>query len=72
MLLLCYFCLLRGESVRRCELADLFALDLENEDFTPCKALIVVMDQSKTNNFGRKNLEAVFATKIRKYVPSAV
>jgi hypothetical protein len=56
MFLLCHFCLLRGESVRRCELADLFALDLENEGYTPCKALIVVMDQGKTNQFGRKDL----------------
>jgi hypothetical protein len=31
MFLLCHFCLLRGESSRRIELPDLFALDLGDE-----------------------------------------
>lgn len=31
MFLLCHFCLLRGESSRKIEFPDLFALDLEGE-----------------------------------------
>jgi hypothetical protein len=45
MFLLGHFCLMRGECVRRIELADMFALDLENEGFSPCKALVIIMDQ---------------------------
>jgi hypothetical protein len=42
---------MRGESVRRLELADMFILDLENESPTECKAIIVIMEQGKTNQF---------------------
>ena len=49
---------MRGEDVRKCELADLFCLNFENEGFTPCTALVVIMDHGKTNQFGRKELGA--------------
>ena len=58
MFLLAQACLMRGESVRKCELADLFTLELENEGFTPCRALVVLMEQGKPNQFGRKELGA--------------
>ena len=42
--LLSHFCLMRGESVKRLELAYMFILDLENEGPTECKAMIVIME----------------------------
>ena len=49
MFLLTHFCLMRGESVRKLELADMFILDLENVGQTACKVVIVSTEQGKTN-----------------------
>ena len=58
MFLLTHFCLMRGESVQRLELADMFIWDLENEGPTECKAMKVIMEQGKTNQFAQKELGA--------------
>ncbi len=63
MFLLSHFCLMRGESVRRIEWADLFLLALQNEGFSECKCLVVITDQGKTNQFGRKELGAAIRNK---------
>lgn len=63
MFLLAHFCLMRGESVRMCELADLFALKLANEGFSECQALVVILNQGKTNQFGKKELGACLRNK---------
>ena len=34
--------------MRKLELADMFILDLENEDPTACKTMIIIMEQGKT------------------------
>jgi hypothetical protein len=64
MFLLTHFCLLRGESVRRLDLADMFLLELENEGYTDCKALTIIMDQGKTNQFGKKELGSCIRNKL--------
>ncbi|POM71737.1 Hypothetical protein PHPALM_11653 [Phytophthora palmivora] len=51
---LCHSCLLRGESARNLELPDLVSVVLENEGFTECRALVMVMGQGKTNQYGRR------------------
>jgi hypothetical protein len=63
MFLLSHFCLMRGESVRRIEWADLFHLLLQNEGFSECMCLVVITDQGKTNQFGRKELGAAIRNK---------
>jgi Centromere DNA-binding protein complex CBF3 subunit, domain 2 len=45
--------LLRGESRRHAELADLFTISLKNEGPTPCPAMILIMDNGKMNPYGR-------------------
>ncbi|POM67506.1 Hypothetical protein PHPALM_16482, partial [Phytophthora palmivora] len=49
--LLCHACLLRGESARNLELPDLFSVPLEHEGYTDCRALVMIMEQGKTNRF---------------------
>jgi Centromere DNA-binding protein complex CBF3 subunit, domain 2 len=45
--------LLRGESRRHAELADLFTISLKNEGPTPCPAMILIMSNGKMNPYGR-------------------
>ena len=45
---------MRGESVQRLELTDMLILDLENEGPTECKAMIVIMEHRKTNQFTQR------------------
>jgi Centromere DNA-binding protein complex CBF3 subunit, domain 2/Transcriptional activator of glycolytic enzymes len=45
--------LLRGESRRYAEFADLFTISLKNEGPTPCPAMILIMDNGKMNPYGR-------------------
>ncbi|KAE8964038.1 hypothetical protein PR001_g29185 [Phytophthora rubi] len=51
---LCHACLLRGESARNLELPDLFSVVLEHEGFSDCRALVMIMEQGKTNQYGRR------------------
>ena len=55
--------LLRGESRRMVELADLFSLDLENEGPTPCSALVIILNNGKTNQFSRIEYGAAVRSK---------
>ncbi|EGZ23183.1 hypothetical protein PHYSODRAFT_324419 [Phytophthora sojae] len=52
---LCHSCLLRDESARNLELPDLFSVELEHEGFTDCRALVMIMEQGKTNQYGRRD-----------------
>ncbi|POM81414.1 Hypothetical protein PHPALM_617, partial [Phytophthora palmivora] len=51
---LCHSCLLRGKSAPNLELPDLFSVVLENEGFTESRALVMIMGQGKTNQYGRR------------------
>jgi hypothetical protein len=64
MFLLAHSCFMRGESVRMMEFADLFCMELTNEGFTKCMALCIVLDQGKTNSFGKKELGACIRHKL--------
>jgi hypothetical protein len=50
--LLSHFNLLHSESLCYIELPDLFHIKLENEGVTECFALVLVLNQGKTNQFG--------------------
>ncbi|KAJ5142583.1 short-chain dehydrogenase [Penicillium bovifimosum] len=45
--------LLRGESRRCLQFPDLFTISMPNEGPTPCWPMIMIMDNGKTNQFGR-------------------
>lgn len=53
-LLLAHTLLLRGEVRRKVQMADLFTLTLDNEGPTPCHAMVVLIDNGKTNQDGRR------------------
>src|SRR5205085_8470414 len=57
-LLLDHTVLLRGHSNRACQLLNLFTLEFQNERVTPCWPVIMVMDQEKTNQFGKREYAA--------------
>jgi len=57
--LLSHFCMLRGESVREMELADMQMISLQNESKNRnCPALICLLRQGKTNQFHRLEVAA--------------
>lgn len=58
--LLSHNMLLRSEARRKAEHPDLFTLSLPNEGPTACHAMILVLDNGKTNQFGRLEYGAVF------------
>ncbi|KAE8266440.1 hypothetical protein A4X09_0g5909 [Tilletia walkeri] len=51
-LFLCHFALLRGDNCRALEFPDLHHLELRDEGFTPCFAVVLILRQGKTNKFG--------------------
>jgi hypothetical protein len=55
--------LLQGHSTRACQLPDPFTLEFENEGVTPCWPVIMVMDQGKTNPFGKREYAACIRNK---------
>jgi len=57
--LLAHNMLLRSEARRIAELPDFFTLPLPNEGPTPCFAMIMIMDNGKTNQLGRLEYGAV-------------
>ena len=65
----CNFMTLRGELARKMELPDLFSIDLDNEGDGECKALIAVLMNGKTNQFGRIEFAATLRNKIVKVCP---
>lgn len=56
--LLSHYCLLRGESARKAEFADLQMVMLDREGPSECPAFVMVLRQGKTNHFGRIELSA--------------
>ena len=58
-----HYALLRGEIVSQLELADMHSVQLENEDFTECIALVFVLRQGKMNQFGRNDFGAFIRSK---------
>lgn len=55
--------LLRGESTRRMDLTDLFTLDLKDEGYSECPALVLLMREGKTNHTGRSEYAATIRHK---------
>ncbi|POM64043.1 Hypothetical protein PHPALM_20484 [Phytophthora palmivora] len=55
---LCHSCLLQGESAHNLGLPDLFSVVLEHEGYTDCRALVMIMDQGRTNQFGRREFKS--------------
>lgn len=53
LLLMQHMMLLRGETTRAMELADLFPLQFPNEGFSECPVLILGLDHGKTTRFNR-------------------
>jgi len=58
-----HYALLRGETVRNLDLADMHSVLLENEGFSVCNALVFVVRQGKTNQFGRTEFGAFIRSK---------
>jgi len=52
------FNLLRGQTMRLMELADLFSLELEREGVMECHAVVMIMRQGKTNTSNRLDYAA--------------
>lgn len=67
--LLSHYALMRGESARRMELPDLHSIQLENEGYTSCRALVMVMRQGKTNQVGRIEVGACLRNKSAQICP---
>ncbi|KAJ8576337.1 hypothetical protein ON010_g2882 [Phytophthora cinnamomi] len=67
--LLSHYALMRGESARMLELADLHSILLENEGYSPCRALVMVMRQGKTNQVGRIEFGACMRSKYVEICP---
>ncbi|KAG2776784.1 hypothetical protein PC116_g7881 [Phytophthora cactorum] len=57
--LLCHYALMRGKM----ELADIHSVNLENEGYSPCRAVVLVMRQGKTNQVGRIEVGAFLRNK---------
>ena len=55
--------LLRGESRRMAELPDLFTIRLPHAGTTPCWAMLLIMDNGKTNHFGKLQYGTVVRNK---------
>jgi hypothetical protein len=50
--LLSHFCLLRGDSARKAEFPGLQVINLENEGFLRCPAMVLMMRQGKNKQMG--------------------
>ncbi|OWZ01332.1 hypothetical protein PHMEG_00027305 [Phytophthora megakarya] len=61
--LLSHYALMRGESARKMELADLHSIRLENEGYSPCRAVVMIKRQGKTNQVGRTEVGACMRNK---------
>jgi hypothetical protein len=62
-LLLCHHGLMRGQSSRGLEFADLFTLPMENMGPSPCTALVLIMDNGKTNQVNRREYAPMLRSK---------
>lgn len=54
MWLMTHYFLLRGESVRRAYLADMFSLKFPRQQFTDGYVLVLFLRQGKTNRVGKR------------------
>lgn len=54
---------IRGDNMRKMELADLFSDKISNQGVGECVALIAVLDQGKTNQFGKAQFAATLRSK---------
>ncbi|KDO19099.1 hypothetical protein SPRG_15578 [Saprolegnia parasitica CBS 223.65] len=68
---LSHYYLLRGETARMLELADLQSVQLENEGTSKCVAVIAVQRQGKTNQHGRVELAVCLRAKDVSVCPQA-
>jgi hypothetical protein len=69
---LSHYALLRGETVRNLDLADMHSVQLENEGFSICHAVVFVVRQGKTNQFGRSEFGAFIRSKDVRICPFGV
>ncbi len=63
MFLLAHFSVCRGENVRALQLADMFTLELEEEGYSFCFTVALVMGQGKRNQYGRKEVGSFIRNK---------
>jgi hypothetical protein len=61
--LLSHYNLLRSESLRILEYPDLFHIKFENEGVTDCNALVLVLNQGKTNQLGKMEISGCIRNK---------
>lgn len=66
---LSHYSLLRGESARDMELADMHCVLLENEGYSECKAVVLVMRHGKMNQVGRIEVGASMRSKYVEICP---
>jgi hypothetical protein len=62
-LLLMHSGTLRSESIREFQLPDLFSLQLESEGATECTCMVMLLNQGKTNQFGRHEFCSMIRSK---------
>ncbi|OWZ02399.1 hypothetical protein PHMEG_00026051 [Phytophthora megakarya] len=67
--LLSHYALMCGESTRRMELADLHSIVLENEGYSACRVLVMIMRQGKTNQVGRLEVGECMRNKLVQICP---
>ena len=53
----------RGEHMRNIELPDLFLDDISDQGMDECKAVITVLNEGKTNHFGKEEFVATLRHK---------
>ena len=63
------YALLLGMTVSQLDLADMHSVQLENEGSTECFALVFVVRQGKTNQFGRNEVGAFIRSKYFRIYP---
>ena len=63
MFLLSHYTVSRGENIRAIQLADMFALELDDEGYSACFNVALVMGQGKRNQFGRKEVGSFLRNK---------
>jgi hypothetical protein len=63
MFLLSHYTVSRGENIRAIQLADMFALELDDEGYSACFTVALVMGQGKRNQFGRKEVGSFLRNK---------
>ncbi|POM69570.1 LOW QUALITY PROTEIN: Hypothetical protein PHPALM_14135 [Phytophthora palmivora] len=65
-ILISHYAHMREERARKMELADLHSIRLENEGYSPCRALVIVMKQGTT--LGVVKLVRAYETRMSRFV----